>query len=72
VVEVMGRNCGYLAMISAITSGAEICIIPEADFNWSVAKRKLLREIDGGRNYILAIVAEGSNMTKGYGNWLEE
>jgi 6-phosphofructokinase 1 len=71
VVEVMGRECGYLAAISAIGSGAEICIIPEVDFNLPVAEKKLKYEIANGRNYILAIVAEGTKMTEKLAGWLE-
>ena len=72
VVELMGRECGYLTVVSAITSGAEICIIPEVDFNWHVAKEHLLREMKYGRNYILALVAEGTEMTNDIAHWLEE
>jgi len=72
VVEVMGRECGYLAAVSAITSGAEICIIPEADFNRSVAQEHLKREIEEGRSYILSIVAEGTGMTQEIARWLEK
>jgi 6-phosphofructokinase 1 len=71
VVEVMGRECGYLAAISAISSGAEICIIPEVDFNLPVIERKLKYEIENGRRYILAIVAEGTKMTEKVAGWLE-
>lgn len=72
VVEVMGRDCGYLAVISSVTSGAEICIIPEADFNMKVAEKKLKEEVADGRNYILAIVAEGTKQTDKIAEWLEE
>jgi len=72
VVEVMGRECGYLAMISAIGSGAEICVIPEVAFNRSVAEEKLLREIGQGRSYVLAIVAEGTGKTEETARWIGE
>lgn len=72
VVEVMGRDCGYLAVMSAITSGAEICIVPEADFNKPVVERQLKKEVAEGRNYILAIVAEGTGKTAEIAQWLEE
>ncbi len=71
VVELMGRECGYLTVVSAITSGAEICIIPEVDFNWHVTKEHLQREMNQGRNYILALVAEGTGMTQDMAHWLE-
>ena len=71
VVEVMGRECGYLAAVSAISSGAEICIIPEVDFNLPVTEQRLKEEIANGRRYILAIVAEGTKMTERVAGWLE-
>jgi 6-phosphofructokinase 1 len=43
-VEVMGRNCGYLALNSAIASGAEAAIIPEI----SMEKDQLAELIDQG------------------------
>jgi 6-phosphofructokinase 1 len=33
LVEVMGRNCGYLALIAGITGGAEVIVIPEVETN---------------------------------------
>jgi 6-phosphofructokinase 1 len=71
VVEVMGRECGYLAVVSAIANGAEVCIIPEVDFNTSVAEKKLVDEVKNGRGYILAIVAEGTGKTTEIAQWLE-
>ena len=32
VIEAMGRECGYLALVSALTSGAEMCLIPEIPY----------------------------------------
>jgi 6-phosphofructokinase 1 len=72
VVEVMGRECGYLALISAISSGAEICVIPEVEFNRAVEEDRLRREIEQGRGYILAIVAEGTGKTAELAEWLEK
>ena len=63
VVEVMGRDCGYLAAVSAIASGAEICVIPEVKFNTQVVENKLAKEIQNGRRYVLAIISEGSKQT---------
>ena len=31
VVEVMGRDCGYLALMAGVAGGAEIVIIPEVE-----------------------------------------
>ena len=72
VVEVMGRECGYLAAVTALSSGAEICVIPEMCFNKEIAGHTLKKEVKSGRRYILAIAAEGSNRTQEIKEWLEK
>ena len=71
VIETMGRECGYLAAVSAITSGAEVCVIPEVEFDQTLATKILRQEIENGRRYILAIVAEGTKRTQQIAQWLE-
>ena len=72
LIEVMGRNCGYLAIASAIVSGAEICIIPEVEFDKEKTEAKLVKEIADGRNYALAIISEGAKKTAEIHQWMEE
>jgi len=71
IVEVMGRDCGYLAVVSAMSSGAEICVIPEVEFNTKELEKRLVKEINDGRNYILAIVSEGAKKTSEIYKWIE-
>ncbi len=71
VIEVMGKECGYLAIVSAITSGAEVCIVPELEYDLDRLGKKLKDELKHGRNYILAIVAEGAQATEKVAMWLE-
>lgn len=71
VIEAMGRDCGYLALISGITSGAEVCIIPELDYNLDSLGTRLKEEMASGRLYILAIVAEGTKASTKVVNWLK-
>ncbi|PHS38959.1 MAG: 6-phosphofructokinase [Sulfurovum sp.] len=72
LVEVMGRDCGYLAIVSAMISGAEVCVIPEAEFAYAKEGKRLREEVESGRNYVLAIVAEGSKQTSKVHQWLQE
>jgi len=72
VVETMGRECGYLAAVTGLSSGAEICVIPEMNFNKTVAEHFLKKDLSEGRGYILAIVAEGTKMTQTIQEWLEK
>jgi 6-phosphofructokinase 1 len=72
VVETMGRECGYLALVSAITSGAELCLIPEMPYDLAAKKKQILQEIQEGRRYIICVVAEGMDMTNELVYWFEE
>jgi len=72
LVEVMGRESGYLAIVSSIISGAEVCVIPEAEFEPTELTKRLKQEISEGRNYVLAIVAEGTKKTTEVYNWLQD
>ena len=64
VVEVMGRNCGYLALMSGVAAGANWVLIPESppdSDDWEDTMCRALkagREI--GRRMSLVIVAEGA------------
>jgi len=72
VVETMGRGCGYLALVSALTSGAEICIIPELKYDLKSLQKRLKQEIKDGRNYIVCIVSEATEQTENLVQWLEK
>ena len=60
IVEVMGRNSGYLASTSAIATGAEFAIVPEVDFDLSEMCHQLRRRYEEGRTNALIIMAEGA------------
>jgi len=71
IIETMGRDCGYLALVSALTCGAEVCIIPELKYDLKSLKKKLKKEIKNGRNYVVCIIAEGTNQTENIKQWLD-
>lgn len=72
VVETMGRDCGYLALISGLTSGAELCLIPEVPYDLSSMTQKFKTQIAQGRDYFLAIVSEGiEGSSKDVAAWFE-
>ncbi len=71
VIETMGRDCGYLALVSAVTCGAEVCVIPELKYDLQSLSKKLKKELKEGRKYIVVVVAEGVKLTKTLVKWLE-
>ncbi|VIO87926.1 Uncharacterized protein BM_BM8557 [Brugia malayi] len=63
VIEVMGRHCGYLALVAALASEADFCFIPEwpVPVDWPIVlchKLQVMRQ-EGSRLNII-IVAEGA------------
>ncbi|XP_023661660.2 ATP-dependent 6-phosphofructokinase, platelet type-like isoform X1 [Paramormyrops kingsleyae] len=63
VLEVMGRHCGYLALVSALACGADWVLIPEMppDDGWEEKMcRKLSETRSRGSRLNIIIVAEGA------------
>lgn len=60
LVEVMGRNCGYLALIAGITGGAEVIVIPEVETNPEEIATQLRAAYERGKAHAIAVVAEGA------------
>lgn len=60
LVEVMGRNCGYIALISGIIGGAEMICIPEKPFELMDVVRVVEKAYVSGKTHCIIIVAEGA------------
>jgi 6-phosphofructokinase 1 len=60
LVEVMGRNCGYLALMAGIAGGADSVVIPEADVEPEVIAEILQAAWTRGKLHGLVVVAEGA------------
>jgi 6-phosphofructokinase 1 len=62
LVEVMGRNCGYIAVNAGIAGGAEVVVIPEIDTTPEAIAGELRDAYARGKNHALAVVAEGAQL----------
>lgn len=60
MVEVMGRGCGYLALMSGLAGGAEYIVIPEVETDPEEIARRLRTSYDKGKAHALIVVAEGA------------
>ncbi|MCL4845308.1 MAG: 6-phosphofructokinase [Acidobacteria bacterium] len=68
VVEVMGRDCGYLALMGAVAGGADYVLLPEQppDDGWEDRLGELVRAgRAAGRRDCLVVVAEGARDERG-------
>src|SRR5688572_1698104 len=60
ILEVMGRNAGWIALHSGIAGGADVILIPELPFSMeSVAERIRARD-EAGSNFSIIVAAEGA------------
>ena len=61
-IEVMGRHSGYIALHTAIGSGAESVLIPEVDMDLDRLTELLLKNARRRKLFSLVIVAEGNKI----------
>jgi len=65
ILEVMGRDAGWIALHAAVAGGAEICLIPEIPYDIS----KIINRIDSrmrlGRGFAIIVIAEGAKPKNG-------
>lgn len=60
LVEVMGRDSGYLALMTAIAGGAEAVVLPEVETTAEKIAAELAAAYSRGKAHAIAVVAEGS------------
>ncbi|HQN61531.1 MAG TPA: 6-phosphofructokinase [Mesotoga prima] len=61
VVEVMGRNSGYVALASGMAVGAEAIIVPELPVDYEAIAEKIWNERKRGKINCIIVVAEGAS-----------
>ncbi|WP_073998010.1 6-phosphofructokinase [Anaerococcus urinomassiliensis] len=72
VIEVMGRNCGDLALFSGLAGGAESIIVPEHEFSIDEIIEKMEHGKKRGKLHHLITLAEGVGDPYSVANELEE
>ncbi len=60
VLEVMGRNTGWIALHAGLAGSADIILIPEIPFSFDSVVRKVLEREKGGSRFTNIVVAEGA------------
>ncbi len=60
VVEVMGRNCGWIAVCAGISGGADIILAPEEPFDIGKVAQKIRHRHHANRGFSIVSVAEGA------------
>lgn len=60
LIEVMGRDCGYLALMSGIAGGAEVIVIPEIETSPEDVASEIRHAYERGKAHAMVVVAEGA------------
>jgi len=60
LVEVMGRKCGYLALMAGIAGGAEAVVLPEVEVDPEQVAKRIQDAYDRGKPHAIVVVAEGA------------
>ncbi|HLY26191.1 MAG TPA: 6-phosphofructokinase [Aggregatilineales bacterium] len=60
LVEVMGRKCGYLALMAGIAGGAEAVVVPEVETTPRQVEEVILESYERGKSHAIVVVAEGA------------
>lgn len=59
LVETMGRNCGYLAMMAGLAGGAEVISTPEFEVSAFEIAQRLRAAYERGKTHAIVVLAEG-------------
>jgi len=59
LIETMGRNSGYLALVSGLAGGAEMVLIPEVEISMEEVAEAVGDAYERGKSHCIIIVAEG-------------
>jgi len=65
ILEVMGRDAGWIALKAGIAGGADVILIPEIPYDPDVVADKVVRRTRSGSKFSIVVVAEGAKPVSG-------
>ncbi|MFN3840463.1 MAG: 6-phosphofructokinase [Cyclobacteriaceae bacterium] len=65
IMEVMGRDAGWIALHTAIAGGAEICLIPEIPYDVAKLVKRIDSRYKAGKGFVNVVIAEGAKPKDG-------
>jgi len=65
ILEVMGRNAGWIALKAGVAGGADVILIPEIPFTLQEVANKIIERSQNNKKFSLVIVAEGAKPVGG-------
>jgi phosphofructokinase-like protein len=65
VLELMGRDAGFIALHAGVSGGADVILIPEIPFKYESVMKKVQERVDRGSRFSLVAVSEGARAVGG-------
>ncbi|MFP3853110.1 MAG: 6-phosphofructokinase [Anaerolineales bacterium] len=72
VLELMGRDAGFIALHAGVSGGADVILIPEIPFRFDAICSKILARRSAGRHFSIIAAAEGAKPVGGEQVYREE
>lgn len=72
VIEVMGRNCGDIALWAGIGGAADLILVPEMPVSWEEAANKLAQNKLRGKLTSIVMIAEGAGKAEDFVKYVRE
>ena len=60
IMEVMGRDAGWIALHTALAGGAEVCLIPEIPYDIDIVVERINKRYTKGKGFANIVIAEGA------------
>jgi ATP-dependent phosphofructokinase / diphosphate-dependent phosphofructokinase len=64
IVEIMGREVGWLTLASGVAAGADVILIPEIPYNINTIAEAILARSQAGKRFSIVAVAEGAHSSE--------
>jgi ATP-dependent phosphofructokinase / diphosphate-dependent phosphofructokinase len=65
VLELMGRNSGFIALHSGVAGGSDVILIPEIPFKFETVVAKIRQRVERGYLFSIVVVSEGAKPISG-------
>ncbi|HEU4744481.1 MAG TPA: ATP-dependent 6-phosphofructokinase [Anaerolineales bacterium] len=65
VLEVMGRNAGFIALHAGVSGGSDVILIPEIPFRYESVVKKVQERVERGMLFSIVVVSEGAKPAEG-------
>jgi len=65
ILEVMGRDAGWIGLSAAIAGGADVALIPEIPYSIDKVAEKIRQRTEGGRGFAIVVISEGAKPVDG-------